>query len=520
MELQLVIHNIVSGISGVLMLGMAIPIYLSNRQSIANLTFSLVLVGGAIFTASHSIGVSIEDPNLSKNILMLNLVLFPLGALLLHSVLAFLKKNKEMGWLIVSAYLSATFLVIFFIINPNLFLLPSVSKMYFLNYYVAGDLNWTRLVFLWVMVFPYVLYILSQAHKKATSLSLRKQYEYLIFFIIGGLGTGFIANFLFYDIQIDPIFGMMFSFVCFVPFLYGAIRHNLFNIRVIATQALLYSISVVVVGSVLTILTYSGLWMISFYPNFPKWIIPLATSIVVVTTGFIVWWRLRENDILKYEFITTVTHKFRTPLTQIAWATDALRAGIVDEKNIEQVKKIQTAKTKMVGLINILTNLSEDEGSVNVYQIERNNISEMASKTVAVLKPQSDIKKIRLYVDIAPDIFVMCDSGKILFALQVLIENAIQYTNEKGSISVSLWREGGYAHLKIADSGIGIEKDELSRLFSKFYRTPAAQKADTEGMGIGLYLLKDIVSKHAGIISVDSDGIGRGSTFRLALKTA
>lgn len=518
MEIQLIIHNVVSGISGVLMLGMAISVYLSNRQSIANITFSFVLVGGAIFTVSHAVGVSIKDPNLSKNILMLNLVLFPMGAFLLHSVLAYLKKNKEMGRLINLAYVTAGFFVILFIIKPDLFLLPSVPKMYFQNYYVAGDLNWARLVFLWAIVLPYVLYLLSQAHKKATNLNLRKQYAYLTLVIMAGFGTGFIANFLVYDIEIDPIFGMAFAVVCLVPFLYGAIRHNFFNIKVIATQALLYATSVVVVGAGLTLFIYAGLWAVNFYPEFPAWAIPLVASVVIVTTGFIVWWRLRENDILKYEFITTVTHKFRTPLTQIAWATDMLKSGDVDDKNMEQVKKIQTAGIKMVGLINILTNLSLDEGSAHIYQLKKSDLSNMVLEATEIFRPQCVNKKIKLSTDIEPSIFVLCDHDKITFVLQVLIENAVQYTKEGGSINISFWNDEGYAHLKIVDSGIGIAREELTRLFSKFYRTESAQKEDTEGMGIGLYLLKEIVSKHGGTITADSDGLGRGSTFSLMMK--
>lgn len=518
MELHLIVHNVVSALSGLLVLGMALFIFMSNRQNVANITFSLMLLGAAVFTVSHVIGVNIDDPFLSKDIFMLNLVLFPMGALLLHSVLVALEKNKEMRGLILLAYLSSAFITIFFIINPNLFLLPSVPKMYFPNYYVAGDLNWTRLVFLWVIIVPYVLYLLSQAHKNATNLNIRNQYAYLVFIIIGGYGTGFIANFLFYDIKIDPLLGMMFAFVGFVPFVYSAIKYEIFNIKVIATQALLYSASVVVVGALLTLFVYAGLWVVNFYPNFPKWAIPLVASVAIVTTGFIVWWRLRENDILKYEFITTVTHKFRTPLTQIAWATDMLKSNTADEKNIEQIKKIQTAETKMVGLINILTNLSLDEGEANTYQIMKNNFSRMVLEAVAFLKPQCDSKKIKLFVDVSPNLFILCDKTKILFVLQVLIENAIQYTKEKGSISVSLWGDGPYVHLKIADNGIGITREELPRLFSKFYRTASAQKMDTEGMGIGLYVLKDIVSKHGGKISADSDGLGRGSTFSLMMK--
>jgi len=520
MGFQLLIHNIVSILSGVLMLGMALSVFINGRRNVASLTFSMVLFGGAVFTVSHFIGVNIEDAVLSKDVLMFNLFHFPMGAVLIHSVLAYLGKDKEKRNIILFAYLSAFFMTLFFIIRPELFLLSSTPKMYFPNYYVPGELNWTRLVFLDGIAVPYVLYLLVSAYKSSVNLVLRKQYYYLFFFIAAAFFTGAIANFLVYDIEIDPLFGMMFSIVCLAPFLYGAIKYELFNIKIIATQALLYGLSVVVVGAGLSILIYAGLWVVGAYPSFPKWTIPLAASVLVVTTGFVVWWRLRENDILKYEFITTVTHKFRTPLTQIGWATDALVGNITDERNIEQIKNIQTANTKMTELIDVLINVSENEGGNYQYNIVRNSFSSILEEAAFLFRQRFEAKNIKLITNINPEIFIECDRSKIVFVLQVLIENAIQYTQRSGSIRVSLVREGKYARMSISDNGIGIEKNELTRLFTKFYRTPEAKKTDTEGMGIGLYLLKDIISKHGGTISAESEGLGKGSTFTLMMKLA
>ncbi|OHA44596.1 MAG: hypothetical protein A3G04_02145 [Candidatus Taylorbacteria bacterium RIFCSPLOWO2_12_FULL_44_9] len=516
MDIHLLTHNVISILSSVVLLGMTLFTYLNGRRNVGNVTFSMMLLFAAIFVVSHVIGVNISDPELSKNILMFNLSLFGAGAFLFHSVVYFTSKTRPRVSLIIVMYAIAVFFVIFFLVYPDQFLISSVPKMYFPNYYNPGTLNLTRLIYLYA-VFSYAIYKLVVLYRASTTTASRNQYRYFIFAMIAGFCVGFIPNFLVYDIAVNPLWGMSFALVAIVPFTYAAVKYELFNIKVIAKQAFLYSLSVIVVGSCLTLLMYVSVWTREAYPNFPSWTIMLVSSVLAVTISFVVWWRLRENDVLKYEFITTVTHKFRTPLTQIQWAADALSDNVSDADGKEQIHYIHTASTKMVELINILANVSQSEAMEYTYKIERCDISGMTKDLVSTYMPQCLEKRIQLVSDIPPDVNVFCDRSKMSFVFQVLIENAIHYTPENGTITVSLEHKNSGVNLKVRDTGIGMTDDELSRVFSKFYRTASAQRADTEGMGIGLFLSKEIVSRHGGDIRVDSDGLGKGSMFTLHL---
>lgn len=520
MDLHLILHNVVSVFSAVIIFGMAIFTYLNDRHSVANRTFALMLLGAAIFSTSHVIGVNIANPVISKYVLMFNLCMFPVGALLLHSILALLGKNKEKRGLIIFTYISAIALTIFFVVFPDLFLLDSVPKMYFPNYYVPGILNWTRLAFLDVVIFPFILYLLLQEYKRAPSVALRNRYAYFIVALVCGFCIVYIPNFLVGDIHIDPLIGMFFAVIGMVPFAYGAIKYELFNIKVIARQAFIYAISVAFVGGGLTLLTYASVWILEVYPGFPTWTITLASAVVAVAVSFVVWRQLRENDVLKYGFITTVTHKFRTPLTQIKWATDALSASKLSSEDYAQIKYIQMANTKLVELIDVLTVASESEDVAREYVLVEANLSQIVSDVLISLKDRAASKSIEIVSKIRPGMSVLCDPAKIKFVVQTLADNALVYTPERGTITVKLEYVENEVRLSVHDTGIGMGHDELARVFSKFYRTLSAQETDTEGMGIGLFVSREVIVRHGGKIWVESMGLGKGSTFTFSLRRA
>jgi two-component system phosphate regulon sensor histidine kinase PhoR len=106
------------------------------------------------------------------------------------------------------------------------------------------------------------------------------------------------------------------------------------------------------------------------------------------------------------------------------------------------------------------------------------------------------------------------------FVIQTLVENAINYSKDNCSIIVNVEKKDNMIIISVKDSGIGIAKEELPRMFTKFYRGKEARSTDTEGMGIGLYMTHDIVTRHHGKIWVESEGPGKGSTFSISLPVA
>jgi hypothetical protein len=164
-NIHLIINNIFCIISTVILAGTALFTYLNGRRNMANIMISLAMLMAVIFYISHIIGISVSDPYISRDILMFNLCLFPAGIFNAHAVFSMVGKTRQNKLIIWLIYATGLFCVVFFIIFPNLFLLSSVPKMYFPNYYVPGILNWTRIAFLFGIVVPYILYLLISAYR-------------------------------------------------------------------------------------------------------------------------------------------------------------------------------------------------------------------------------------------------------------------------------------------------------------------------------------------------------------------
>jgi signal transduction histidine kinase len=517
MEIHLLLHNIISVASVIVALGAALFTYLNGRRQPANITFSLVFFGAAFFAASHVIGVNIHDPYISKTALMFNVCLFLLSAVTLHAVLAVTGQDKEKRTLINFTYGAATALTFFFIIFPNLFLYPSVPKMYFPSYYNPGELNLLRIIFMYAYTTPFSIWIMYRATKAATSPMQKNRFKYLMWCLLFGYGVGFIPNLLVYNIPVDPLFGMGFAVIFSIPFVYGALKYEILNIRVIATQAFLYSVAVGIVGSIIVSIFYLIEKLKGTFPDFPIWATPLVSALLIVTVSVLVWQKMRENDLLKYEFVNTVTHKFRTPMTRIKWVVEDLLGSNLSAEQKTMLTQIESDNEKMVELTRTLLKVSPTENSFSEYRIERFNLSKAVAETVQNIKAQAELKKIRIVEKIEPEVYCECDPSRLKFVIQVITENAINYTPANGVVTISLEEDGESATLDVEDNGIGIARDELPLIFSKFYRGKEAQSVDTEGLGIGLHVAKGIIENHHGKISIHSGGSGLGSKFSVIL---
>ncbi len=517
MNINLIAHNIISIISTISLFGIAFFTYLNGPRKTANVTWTLMMLATAIFTISHVIGVNISNPNTSRIILMFNLCIFFIGSFNLHAVMYLIDKSLKNKKIIVFVHIMASVFTIFFIIFPELYLVNSTPKMYFPNYYESGPLNWTRVVFLYGIIVPYIVYLLIKSRSLSKSVIERNQHYYFILTIIIGYALGFIPNFLVYDIPINPLWGMAFTIVFMIPFTYGAIKYNLFSVKVIAIEAFLYSGAVVIIGGIIILLNYIDKLIQVSFPGFPTWLNPLISALLAVTFAVTIWKNLRKNDILKYEFITTVTHKFRTPLTHIKWAAENLSTSKISPDDRMQVEYIQNANTKLVELTNLLVNVSETENKNTDYKIEKRNLSELIEYVADSLINQSFSKHIKISKNITPNLIANFDDHRIRFVTQTIIENAINYTTSGGNISVLLFKKDSMITCSVTDSGIGIPAEEINFLFSKFYRGKLAKTTDTEGMGIGLYMSKEIIEHHHGKIWAESNGLGKGSTFSFSI---
>ncbi len=248
----------------------------------------------------------------------------------------------------------------------------------------------------------------------------------------------------------------------------------------------------------------------------------VAITIILIAIVVIILRKLRENEVMKKEFITIVAHKFRTPLTQTRWLTETLLADEKDAYKRENLAQMQRVNKGLIDLTGTLIELTESSnGSKSSYTFEKLDISALVKLVGDSMRESFKEKNISLGFQCPPEpLIVKMDKGRIEFVLQTLITNALTYTPTGRTVSVAVTHGGGKVAISVTDQGIGIEKNDIPHLFSKFYRADNAQRTDPEGFGVGLYLAQSIIRRHKGKIEVYSGGVDKGSTFTIYLSEA
>ena len=518
-SMLLLIHNIGFGISAAAGIGVALFVVMNNKRSIANVMLTLTAISASIFIISHIIGVNISDPFSSRDVLMLNMSIFFIGMFNVHAVLAFLGKDRDRRPVLALLYGIGLCSTIFFLIYPDLFLLPSVPKMYFPNYYNPGILNWTRLVFLYGVCVFYILVELFVAYRSSNDAQKRNQIKYFIIAVIGAYGAGFMPNFLVYNFNIDPLWGMAFLIFAAIPIFYAGVRYEFMDVKVVAKQALGWLVLIEFIGVFFSLFIFFVDYVRQNFPYLPTWILPITLAVIFVLIGAGVWRRLSETDMLKYEFITVVTHKFRTPLTRIKWAAEDVSASISADKKAN-VDTILESERQLLALTDLLVHLSEADASNFDYHPGPVSVKSLLGDLAAQYEIRASRKGVSLSFSAEKDFSILIDPEKSVFIFQILLDNALSYTPTGGSIRMSAVPSADqkYGLIEVSDTGIGMSRETAANVFKRFYRGDNARHADTEGMGIGLFMAKAITEKQGGRLTVKSEGEGKGSTFTIIFR--
>jgi signal transduction histidine kinase len=518
-NIHLIIHNTFGIASAFSLLCLIVFLLFNNIKKTANWTLALTAVAFIVFLVTHVVGSSVNDPELSRGILMGNISVIFISMFNFHCVMAALHREKEKRYMIIFVYVIGFGLSLFYLIFPQTFLLASVPKMYFPNYYVPGSLYWVSRVIFQIIVPLYFVYELIRAYRRSSDHIEKNRILYFGVSLSLGWIFGVIPVLLIYNIQVDPTWGVFSAILFLLPFSYAVVRYELLDIKIVAKRAFVYGVAVTVVGSVIVLFNSSNQLIESIYPGFPFWLMPIVLAFIAVALGVLVWGKLRDNDILKYEFITIIAHKFRTPLTESKWATEELLHEEQDPQKRNNLKHIQQSNEKLVNLTGMLVDLANtNKNTDSLYRLEKISLGDLVRSAVAGFDVRFKEKGI-LFSALYPasDIITLVDKERIMFAVQTLLENSRNYTPSGGKVTVALTQSGRKAMIRVTDTGIGIEKEELPRIFSSFYRTKKAQAADTEGFGIGLSLARSIINRYGGKIEVSSEGEGKGSTFTIVL---
>ncbi len=232
---------------------------------------------------------------------------------------------------------------------------------------------------------------------------------------------------------------------------------------------------------------------------------------------------LKELDHLKDEFVSLASHELRTPMTAIKsylWlALNKSTKPLPDDtkKNLE-VSYRETER--LIKLVQNMLTISRIEGKRLELNIEPIDIYELTKQLYDELKIKAVERKIKFTLATSPEkLIVHADKEKIAEVMQNLIGNALKYTPEKGSVSISFSLKPGKVGIYVSDTGSGISSENLTKLFQKFGRLEDAKKSRTQGTGLGLYISKQIVDLHKGQIKVESE-VDKGTTFIVELPLA
>ncbi len=231
--------------------------------------------------------------------------------------------------------------------------------------------------------------------------------------------------------------------------------------------------------------------------------------------------QLQDLDKLKSEVMSIVSHQLYTPLTALRGYVSMLKEGDfgkVPEKQDYVLDILDTSATRLIDLIKGLLDISRIERGKLELNLESADLGKVANDLVRDLLPNAQKKHLALTYQKAEKHLphVVIDVQRIRQVMLNFVDNAIKYTDE-GKIEVSVKQDGEILVFSVADTGKGLTKEEIEKLFTKFTRVGGASRYHTEGAGLGLYVAKQIVKEHHGKVQVASAGAGKGSTFSVKL---
>jgi PAS domain S-box-containing protein len=233
--------------------------------------------------------------------------------------------------------------------------------------------------------------------------------------------------------------------------------------------------------------------------------------------------REMEIDQQKTEFVSLASHQLRTPLSAIRWYSEMVlnqRKEKLTEKQERYVREIYESNLRMIELVNALLNVSRIELGTFAVEPKELDLGEMFESVVDELMPAMQAKGLHFtkHYEDAPKAFYV-DPNLMRIVFQNLLSNSVKYTPDNGHISIAVSENGNYLRVEVKDDGYGIPKADQPKMFSKLFRADNVKSKDTEGTGLGLYIINSVVEKSCGRIWFESEE-DKGTTFFVELPMA
>jgi signal transduction histidine kinase len=230
---------------------------------------------------------------------------------------------------------------------------------------------------------------------------------------------------------------------------------------------------------------------------------------------------LKKLDSLKSDFISLVSHELKTPLSAIRTSAEFLESENITEPGVqkEMLENIIRNIDRQTRLINDILDLSKIEAGKMEFKFEPVDFSEAAGAALENIRHLALKKNITISMDIPGALpAVFADREKLIIVLNNLLDNALKFTQKGGRILLSANEMQDDVEVRVKDTGIGIEKEKLARIFDKFYQVDSTSRRKIGGSGLGLSISSGIIKAHGGEIGVESEP-GKGSTFFFRLKS-
>ena len=514
-------------------------VFFNNRKSITNQTFLAFSLITVIYSIFNYLNYQVSAP-----VFILWLIRLTIFSAVWHAFsffqLFYVFPNEKTVFLktYTRVLLPLIFLASIFTLTPLVFSQIEVASFGEVSRPVSGP----GIVFFGLVVVSLIAGGIFVLIKKTFS-AVKTERKQLLLILIGVVITfslliafNFVFPIFFNNtrfIPLAPVF--IFPFIFFTA--YAILKYRLLNIKLIASEILIF---LLVISTFFEVLASKGTGEIVF--RIGVFVVSLVFSIFLIRSvrkEVEQRERLQEltaelataNEALKVldraksEFISLASHQLRAPLTVIkGFVSLALEGslGLIPDKARDGLQKVMFSATQLVKLVNDLLDLSRIESGRIRYDFKPTDFVALVTRVMEEFRQNAEKKGLKISLrnnaDELPPILI--DIDKIIEVVTNLVDNAIKYSTA-GEVVLTLERvkeeEGERVRLSVHDTGLGIKPEDISRLFTKFTRTEDARKIDPNGTGIGLYYAHHVTEAHYGTIRVESEGLGKGSTFSVEL---
>lgn len=228
--------------------------------------------------------------------------------------------------------------------------------------------------------------------------------------------------------------------------------------------------------------------------------------------------QLESLDRSRNQFVSNASHELKTPMTSMKLLLENViyQPDMPAELRAEFLQDINHEIDRLTHIVTDLLELTRMDNHQMQLKVSEVNLSEIIAESVRMLTPTAETRSQLIHADIADDVMMQGDADKLKQIATNLIDNALKYSQENNTVTVTLSVKAKKAVFAVSDQGVGISEEDQKHIFERFYRVDKARSRETGGTGLGLSIVRQLVSLHHGDISVDSMP-GRGSTFTVTL---